>query len=161
MAQINEKFEDTSRIKEEKPSIDYKDKYLRAKAELENYRKFMERQKSDYIKYSNEKLIIEFLRIYDDLKRAIKVIDNEDLRKEDIESGLKMILENFRKVLSEQGVETIDCTGLFDPCKHECMMIEKNETLPDDTITEELQEGYCLNGKVIRPSKVKINKNIK
>ena len=72
-----------------------------------------------------------------------------------------MILENFRKVLKEEGVETIDCTGSFDPCKHECMMVEKNETLPDDKIIEELQEGYCLNEKVIRPSRVKISKNIK
>ncbi|MBD3230936.1 MAG: nucleotide exchange factor GrpE [Candidatus Lokiarchaeota archaeon] len=146
--------------KDHKNSIDYKEKYLRAKAELENYRKFTERQKADYIKFANERLIIKFLEIYDDLKRAIKSMEENDDAPEPIIEGLKMILQNMRKALEEEGVESICAIGKkFDPNLHECVMIEKDESLQDDVVCDELQEGYRLNNKVIRPSRVKIIKN--
>lgn len=143
-----------------KESVEYKEKYLRSKAELENYRRFMEKQKADYIKFANERLIIKFLEIYDDLKRAIKSMDEDDAAPEPIIEGLKMILHNMRKVLEEEGVESICAIGeKFDPNLHECVMIERNESLQDEIICDELQEGYRLNNKVIRPSRVKIIKN--
>ncbi|MHA1310718.1 MAG: nucleotide exchange factor GrpE [Candidatus Helarchaeota archaeon] len=139
----------------------YKEKYYRAKAELENYRKFMEKQKLEYIKFANEEIILEFLKVYDDLKRAINSMDSHDKNIEAIKKGLKLILENFRKILEKQGVKPIECIGeIFDPNKHEVLMVEKStKSFPDGLIIEELEEGYTLNGKIIRPSRVKIIKN--
>ncbi|MHA1270104.1 MAG: nucleotide exchange factor GrpE [Candidatus Helarchaeota archaeon] len=141
--------------------IDYYEKYLKAKADLENYKKFCEKQKSDYIKYANEKLLLEILKIYDDLKRAIKSMNNHNNNIEKIKTGLKLILENFRHLIEKEGIRSINCVGEeFDPNLHECVMVENSdEPLPDDLIIEELEEGYTLNGKVIRPSRVKIIKN--
>ena len=139
---------------------DYKEKYLRSKAELENYRKFMERQNSDYIKFANQKIILEFLKIYDDLKRSVLSMDghNNDISK--IKNGIKMILDNFKMLLDKNGIKSIESIGKnFNPDFHECIMIEKSESLPDNLIIDELEEGYCLNGKIIRPSRVKIIKN--
>lgn len=130
------------------------DQFLRLQAEFENYKKFMERQKINYLKFGNEKLIKEIIKLYDDLKRALRGLNDSQLT-----HGLKLILKNFSALLKNEGVEPIEAEGKeFNPAMHECMMVEQNPSLPDGTITDVLEEGYCLNGKVLRPSKVKINK---
>lgn len=153
-------MENISENSETQAQVDYKEKYLRAIAELANYKKFMEKQKSDYIKYANERLIIEFLRVYDDLIRAYNSINNNTNPLE-IKSGLKLIIENFGKILEKEGVRRIECIGQkFDPQKHECLIVEEinSPDIEDDIVIEELEKGYYLNGKVIRPSRVKIIK---
>lgn len=130
------------------------DNYLRLQAEFENYKKFMERQKVNCLKFGNEKLLKEFIKLYDDLKRALNGHEASELT-----HGLKLILENFHALLKCQGVEPIEAEGKeFDPSVHECLMVEHDPSLPDGTITEVLEEGYYLNDKVLRPAKVKINK---
>ena len=104
-------------------------------------------------------IILEFLNIFDDLKRAVRSIDRPDSKIEKIKNGLELILDNFNKVLEKEGVKQIDCIGEhFNPNFHECVMTEESETLPNNLIIEELREGYCLNDRIIRPSRVKITK---
>ncbi|MHA1649403.1 MAG: nucleotide exchange factor GrpE [Candidatus Helarchaeota archaeon] len=131
-----------------------RDKYLRLKAEFANYQKFIERQKSEYLKYGTERILKELIKIYDDLKRALK-----DLKDPELAHGLKLILNNFSTLLKREGVEPIEAEGkMFNPDIHECMMVERDPSFPDGAVTEVLEDGYYLNGKVLRPSKVKINK---
>jgi molecular chaperone GrpE len=114
----------------------------------------MERQKAQYLKYGNEKLLKEIIKLYDDLKRALKEFHDSQ-----ITQGLKLILNNFSTLLKNEGVEPIEAEGKeFNPCIHEAMLVEENPSLPEGAITEVLEDGYYLNGKVLRPSKVKINK---
>ncbi len=136
----------------EKSQVLY-DKYLRLQAEFDNYKKFMDRQKSQYLKFATERILKAILKIYDDLKRAYNGyagFSHDD--------GLKLILENLSALLKSEGVEPIKAEGSFNPELHESILIERNPALPDGQITEVLEEGYYLNGKVLRPSKVKVNK---
>lgn len=128
------------------------DKLLRLQADFENYRKFTERQKAEYLKFGTQRILKELIKIYDDLKRAIK--DHQD---SPLYCGLKLILNNFSALLKSEGVVPIPAEGeIFNPDRHECMMVGDDPSAPEGTITEVFEEGYYLNGKVLRPSKVKI-----
>ena len=133
------------------------DKLLRLQAEFENYKKFMDRQKANYLKYGNERILKELIKIYDDLKRALKGLEDSKFTQ-----GLRLILNNFSALLKSESIDPIETEGkLFNPDIHECMMVEQNPSACDGTITEVLEDGYYLNGKVLRPSKVKVNMNKK
>ncbi|MDY6959596.1 MAG: nucleotide exchange factor GrpE [Halobacteriota archaeon] len=131
-------------------------KYLQA--EFENYKKIAEREKAGYIKRANERLITDLLPIIDSLEGAIltarKGGDHETLVK-----GIELIYADFVDILRDKGLSHIDAVGeKFDPYKHEAMMIDQDTDLPEDTVTEELQKGYSLDGTIIRTSKVKVVK---
>jgi len=131
-----------------------KEKYLRLQAEFENYKKFMERQRVNYLRYSNEKLLQEVIKIYDDFNRALKGLNGAQFIQ-----GLKLILNNFKTLLKNESISLIEAEGKqFNPEIHECMMVGEDPTLPEGLVTEILEDGYYLNGKVLRPSKVKVNK---
>ncbi len=141
---LQQKIEDTKELN---------DKVLRLQAEFDNYKKFMERQKINCLKFGNQKLLKEFIKIYDDLKRALNGHDDSQF------TGLRLILNNFSALLKSEGIEPIKAEGTeFNPEIHECMMVEQNPFLPEGAITEVFEDGYYLNGKVLRPSKVKVNK---
>ena len=129
------------------------DKFLRLQAEFENYKKFMERQKLNWLKFGNEKLLKQLLKIYDDLKRALNGHNDSPFA-----PGIKLILSNISALLKSEGVAPIQAEGeLFNPEIHECMMVEQDPSAPEGAITEVFEEGYYLNEKVLRPAKVKIN----
>ena len=129
------------------------EKFLRLQADFDNYKKFTDRQKATYLKFGNQKLLKEFIKIYDDLKRALNGNEGPQF------TGFKLILNNFSALLKSEGIEPIEAEGRkFNPEMHECMMVEQNPSLPEGAITETFEDGYYLNGKVLRPSKVKVNK---
>ena len=133
---------------------DLYDKYLRLRAEFENYKKFADRQKENYLKFGNHKILKNLLKIFDDLKRALNGHHDSPLF-----DGLKLILSNFSALLKDEGVLPIQAEGvLFNPDVHECMLVEQDPSVPDGVVTEVLEEGYYLNDKILRPAKVKINK---
>jgi molecular chaperone GrpE len=130
------------------------DKYLRLQAEFENYKKFTERQKADYLKFGTQRILKELIKIYDDFLRALKDHSNSPLT-----HGLTLILNNLSALLANEGVTPIKAEGeMFDPCAMDCVMVEHDPSQPEGQVTEVLEEGYYLNGKVLRPSKVKVNK---
>ena len=132
-----------------------RDRLLRQAAEFDNYRKQLEREKHEFMKCSNEKLIIELLEVADNFERALP-----ELKKKDGEAcaGMEMIYRQLMRILEKSGVKTIDAMGHnFDPYLHEAFMQQESEK-PDGTILEELQKGYMLRQKVIRHSKVKVSK---
>ena len=135
------------------------EKVLRLAAEMQNYKKRNETEKSNMLKYANENLAKSLLPILDNFERAIKLDDN-DLSDEVSKflSGFKMIYGSFVSVLNDIEVKEIDCDGLeFDPVYHQAVLTEKDETKPSGVVLEVLQKGYMYKDKVIRPAMVKVN----
>ncbi len=124
-------------------------KYLQA--DFDNYRKNFEKEKRSIIKLANENLIKELLVILDDFEKALKLIENETNKE-----GLAMLHAKFFKILQSNGLKEIESLGKkFDPNFHEALYKEVCDK-EDGCIIEELQKGFMLESKVIRPSKVKI-----
>lgn len=135
------------------------EKVLRLAAEMQNYKKRNEIEKSNMLKYANEDLAKNLLPILDNFERAIRLDDN-DLSDEVSKflSGFKMIYGSFVNVLNSIEVKEIECDGLeFDPIYHQAVLTEKDETKPSGVILEVLQKGYMYKDKVIRPAMVKVN----
>ena len=136
------------------------DKYLRLQAEFVNMRNRNEQEKSNLLKYEGENVIKEFVSIIDDFERAIKMDDN-DLSDEVSKflSGFKIIYSNMMQTLEKQGVKEIECLGKeFDPLYEEAVIVEHDETKPENVILEVFTKGYIYKDKVIRHAMVKVNK---
>lgn len=135
------------------------DKYLRLNAEYQNYRKRVEKEKSDIFKYGHEKIIIEMLPIMDNFERALaaSVTDEAATVENKVLDGIKMIKKGLDELFSKHHVNKIEALGQpFDPIKHHAVMTVEAEDGESDHVIEVFQEGYLLNDKVIRPSMVKV-----
>lgn len=132
------------------------DQMLRMKADFDNTRKRLDRDKLDAIKFANERLLAEVLPVLDNLDRAMASIsEGHDLKK--VEQGLKIAQQELNKVLEVHGVETLKPVGQeFDPRFHEAVAMVETEKEKEGTVLEEVQKGYLLNGRLIRPSRVKV-----
>ncbi len=140
---------------EEKPG-DVQDQVLRLRADFENTKKRLERDKQDAIKFANERLLIEILPIMDNLDRALASL-NEGHDPEKVSKGLKMAQEELHQVLELHGVQRVKGLGEdFDPQIHEAVGAVEKEGAKEGSILEEIQRGYLLNGRLLRPSKVLI-----
>lgn len=132
----------------------YKDKIQRIQADFENYKKRSEKERTEFVKYANEGLILKVLEAYEDLERALDVKEDKNLRE-----GVELIYKKMTKILEDEGVEEIETKNQkFDPYKHEALLTENNDDYENNEIIEDLQKGYTLNSKVIRYSKVKVCK---
>jgi molecular chaperone GrpE len=125
----------------------------RLAADFENYKKRVAKERQETILSSNASLILKLLDIYEGLKKAITTfpsgIDPNHL------DGLKMLHDEFSRILKNEGLESIETVGKpFDVHKHEVLMQQVNDDLPEDTILEEIQSGYILNSRVLRHAKV-------
>ena len=151
--------EEYRKLKEaERLGTEYLDQLLRTQAEFENFKKRMARDRMEFLKYANEGLISELLDIIDNFERAFdsatKMNDFKSLHQ-----GVEMILKQIHGLLKDKGVAKIESLGKkFDPTKHEAIMWAADDDKPEDTIIEELQTGYTLNERVIRPARVKVSK---
>ncbi|MDF1498706.1 MAG: nucleotide exchange factor GrpE [Patescibacteria group bacterium] len=131
--------------------------WQRAKADFLNYKKEQEKSIEDFRKYANEDIIIKLLPTIDNFELAIKHLP-EDLKDADWTKGMMCIKSQFDNFLKDIGVEEIQSIGSnFDPNLHESIGEEESDK-EEDIIVVEIQKGYKLFGKVIRPAKVKISK---
>ena len=129
---------------------------LRLRADFDNTKKRLERDKMDAIKYANERLLAEVLPIMDNLDRAVASI-TEGHDPEKVKQGLQIAQEELHKVLELHGVEVVKAVGNeFDPRFHEAVATVETEDAKEGFVVEEVQRGYVLNGRLIRPSRVKI-----
>ena len=139
-------------------AAEYFDQLLRLRAEFENAKKRMEKERAEFIKYANEGLIIEFLTAIDDFERAIDAAEVSGDSKTLIE-GVHMIYRHLQDVLVKKGLSKIDEVKVpLDPNLHEAVEFVETGEYPDGTVVEILRKGYKLNGKVIRPATVKVSK---
>ena len=155
VAEENSLQEEINRLKEECAA--YYDQYLRSLAEAENIRKRALREKEEYVKFAAVPVIKKVLLVMDDLERALTMSEsNQDF--EGLYKGLQMIAKRMEDLIKEEGVEAIEAVGKpFDPQFHQPLMVEASSDHPENTVIEELQKGYILHGRVIRPSLVKVS----
>lgn len=136
------------------------DKYVRAQADLINYRKRKDEEVNKMLKYANEDLIEELLPTLDNFERAIKM-DDDNLEDEVSKflSGIKMVYSSLLNGLEKYGVKEIEALGKpFNPDYHEAVMTEEDDSKEKEIVVEVYQKGYMLYDKVIRPAMVKVNK---
>lgn len=132
-----------------------RDKYLRLQAEFMNYKKRVEKEKSDIYKNASVKLITNLLPVLDDFDRALAHAEDANT----FMDGMKLIVRRFEDCLKKEGLEVIETLNIdFDPNYHHAVMMEETDGVESGKIFEEIQKGYKVNGKVIRPAMVKVAK---
>lgn len=152
--------EDEYRLLKEKSehADEYLDGLKRLQAEFENARKRMEKERQEFLKFSNETLMKALLPLIDSFENAISTFSSEG-EKDAHFDGIKLIYKQMFDILGSEGLVRIRAVGeKFDPNMHEgIMQVESNEH-PDGTIIEELRPGYMYHDKCLRPAVVKITK---
>ena len=142
----------------QKQADEYKAEYLRSVAEYQTLRNRTEKEKCEYINFGKAKILERQIGIYDVFEQAmISVRAGQDLKS--IKVGLEMIYNEFSKMLKEEGVEKIEC--LNKPFDHNvCEALDQVETddVEEGTVLAVYQNGYKLNGKLMRPARVKVAK---
>lgn len=133
------------------------DKYLRLYAEFENYKKRVNKDKEELVKYGNENLLYDLLPVIDNLEMALQHASN------DVSSGLvqgvEITLKELRKTLEKFGLVPIEAPDRpFDPLVHHAMTQVERDDVDEKTIVEEYRKGYRLRDKVLRPSLVAVSK---
>lgn len=132
----------------------WSEKYTRLMADFQNFRKRTEKEKADVYSYANEKIMTDLLAVLDNFERALA----SECKDEAYADGMKMIFKQLSDILTASGLEEIDAVGQdFDPNYHHAVLTDNNDDFDSGKVTEVLQKGYKLNGKVIRPSMVKVN----
>ncbi len=132
-------------------------KFLRLSADFQNYKRRTEKEKSDIYKFANSGLLTSLLPIIDDFERAFE--HEETSEKEAFVAGVQLVFRNLMEVLKKEGLENIESVGKpFDPNYHHAVISEESDEHEEDHVILEMQKGYMYNGKVLRPSMVKVAK---
>jgi molecular chaperone GrpE len=131
------------------------DKYVRVFSEFENYKRRLEKEKSQAIEYSSEKFARDLLPILDNLQMAIKSAnENSDIEK--LQEGVELTLKNFLSMLQKNNVEKISTEEGYDPNLHEAVMRVDSDEVESGEIVQTLQEGYKLKDRVLRATMVSV-----
>ncbi|NOZ01001.1 MAG: nucleotide exchange factor GrpE [Deltaproteobacteria bacterium] len=133
------------------------ERLLRVAADFENYRKRIEREKGDYLKYANERLMRDLLNIVDNLQRALDSAKTSG-DSEAITHGIGLVYQDILKVLDKFGVKLMEAKDKpFDPMFHEALQTAETDEVAPGTILEEVQRGYMMHEKVLRPALVVVS----
>jgi molecular chaperone GrpE len=135
---------------------EFKEQYVRKLADLENLRKRLEREKSEYFQYALGEVLLEFLAILDNFERALQASAG-DADGKTFREGIDLIYRMSQNLLLKRGVQLIEIKdGIFDPTLHHAMAMEESDQVEEPRVTEELQKGYLLHNRLLRPSMVKV-----
>ncbi|MCX8158520.1 MAG: nucleotide exchange factor GrpE [Candidatus Diapherotrites archaeon] len=138
---------------------EYKEIAQRIQADFENYKKMTEKRYEEQKRYLNVELIRQLLPILDSLDEAIATTEKtENLTKKDFLDGLVNLRKQFFKILQDNGVKEVNTEGQFDHWIHECVLLKNDPNIENDTITKVIRKGYMINGKLLRPAMVEVNK---
>ena len=133
------------------------DRLLRSAADFENAKKRLAKERDEFLKFALEDFIYDLLPILDHFELALSHLDPKDEKMKSIRDGFVLIQRQFLSVLTSRGLKRIETAGkAFDPHRHESLGHIVSQDHPEGTILEELLAGYELNGKLLRPAKVKI-----
>jgi len=131
------------------------DRLLRVTAEFENYKKRMSREMEDFRKYANQSLLKEMLSAVDHIELAIQAASAPAAADAGMVDGLNLTLKEFLRILEKFSVKPIEAVGKpFDPQVHEAIMREPCDQLPENTVVREMQKGYTIHDRLLRPSLV-------
>jgi len=152
LSEVQEKLEAAEKKMEE-----YIEDARRLQAEFENYRKRVEREKEEFVRYANEKLILKLIDVCENFERCLENCGESD--DTELVKGVVMIHRQVHDILQNAGVQRIKADGKqFDHNVHEAVMQTETDEVPEDTVLEELQHGYLIHDKVLCHSKVRIAK---
>jgi len=154
MAQLQQQLEEKT-----KESQENYDRALRLAAEMENLKKRLEREKADLLQFANENLIKELLPVVDHLELALEHGRQAETPAPFLE-GIELVHQGFLKALARFGVTPIMAVGQqFDPNFHNAVMQETAPEVPDCTVLKEMQKGYLLQNRLLRPAMVVVARN--
>lgn len=140
----------------EEEAAEYLDQLQRLQAEFANYKKRTERERGEFVSLANAALITQLLPILDDCERALQTVP-DNLRGLTWVEGIALIERRLRTTLEQEGLTGIEAVGeMFDPRLHHAMVREETTERGEDEIISELQKGYKLHDKVLRPSMVRV-----
>jgi molecular chaperone GrpE len=129
------------------------ERLLRLRAEFDNYRRRVERERADFLQYAAADLVRQVLPVLDDFERALK----HETADRDYAKGVDLIFQRFSEALKKMGLEPIESAGqMFDPNVHQAVQRVETDEAEDQTILEEFQKGYNFRGKLLRPAMVKV-----
>ncbi|MFZ2087348.1 MAG: nucleotide exchange factor GrpE [Desulfobaccales bacterium] len=134
------------------------DRFIRLAADLENLKKRQERELTEVRQFANDKLLKELVPVLDNLERALEH-GRQAGAPEALMNGLDLVSQDFLKVLGRFGVTPINCVGNpFDPAYHHAVMEEEAPEIEDQTVLKELQKGYLLQNRLLRPAMVVVSR---
>ena len=147
-----------TKIKElEKLANDNEEKYLRLYAEFENYKRRIQKENQINATYKAQGVLTDILPSIDNIERALQ-IEGDDESLKSIQKGVQMVHESLLRALKDNGLEEILAEGKeFDPNLHQAVVQDDNPDFKSGEVTQELQKGYKLKDRVLRPSMVKVN----
>ncbi|MGB0415269.1 MAG: nucleotide exchange factor GrpE [Coraliomargarita sp.] len=135
-------------------AAEMKSRYLRSVADMENFRKRIAREKQDIIRSAAAGVIESLLPVLDNMKLGLQAADNHPEAK-DVTIGFKMVDDQLKKTLSDQGLEELIPDGdAFDPNLHECIAHQPSEDIEEDRVIQTVRAGYRLNDRLIRAANV-------
>lgn len=136
----------------DKQASEYKDKYLRALAELENYRKRMEKEMEDSRRFAKVDFLVQIIPVLDNLDRAMKEAGGNY---DGFFQGIEIICRQLKETLRSMGMTEFSSLGEeFDPARHEAVGMVECDDKPDNSVVEEISKGYVVGGKVVKPARV-------
>lgn len=134
-------------------TTDWRDRYMRAIADFDNYRKRADREKQDFFKYALADTVRDMLPVLDNFDRALEHAEQGD----EFHRGVSMIYKQLFDVLKKHGLREIDEANVrFDPNIHEGVVRHEDPSVPSHTVVEILQKGYFLHDRLLRPAMVKV-----
>ena len=134
------------------------DKYLRLAAEFDNYKRRVQRDQQDTIRYANEKLFKDLLPTLDNLERALQS-GREQGRIEGLLEGVDLTYKHFLDTLQKMGIKQVTSVGeSFDPARHQAVGQVESTTVPENVVVDEYQKGYFLHDRILRPAMVTVAK---
>ena len=147
-----------TKIKElEKLANDNEEKYLRLYAEFENYKRRIQKENQINATYKAQGVLTDILPSIDNIERALQ-IEGDDESFKSLQKGVQMVHESLLRALKDNGLEEILAEGMeFDPNLHQAVVQDDNPDFKSGEVTQELQKGYKLKDRVLRPSMVKVN----
>ncbi|HDA0100558.1 TPA: nucleotide exchange factor GrpE [Staphylococcus aureus] len=133
------------------------EKYLRLYAEFENYKRRIQKENEINKTYQAQRVLTDILPAIDNIERALQ-IEGDDETFKSLQKGVQMVYESLINALKDNGLEVIKTEGeAFDPNIHQAVVQDDNPDFESGEITQELQKGYKLKDRVLRPSMVKVN----
>ncbi len=139
----------------EQEKAELTDRLLRLQAEFDNFRKRTRREMEEFKERAHEEILCDILYVLDNIERALEAAE-KGADKESLHEGVKLIHKQFKELLKRFGVEEVTALYCkFDPNVHQAVMqVEGEEEEKDQTVIQEIEKGYLLKGKLLRPSKV-------
>jgi molecular chaperone GrpE len=129
------------------------DRWKRAAADFDNYKKRAHREREEYVALANERLVKDLLPILDDLERALAAVGEHE--EATVEDGVRLVYRSLASLLERNGVKEIETSGKFDPHVHEALLSQPSEA-EEGSVIDVVQKGYVIGDRVVRPARVVI-----